>query len=162
MSEEFGYNPDENLDVPPAFFPAEDQFAIEPSDELVRVEVQGVYAVASGDTLVVLLTDGERELPIIIGPYEASAIGQHLDGQQYDRPLTHDLFKSAIEKLNASIDRIVIDDLWNGTYYAKIFLMQEKNEIQMDARPSDAIALAVRFNCPVYVASNILEQAPNV
>lgn len=150
----------ENLNDPPSFFPRELSGDGDRSDkELVAVRLEGVYvAEAEGQTTrFLVLTDGMRRLPILIGPFEATAISLPLDGRQPDRPMTHDLIKIMIERLGSTVDRIVIDDLWSGTFYAKVFLEQGEDEIAIDSRPSDAIALAVRFEAPIYVSEDILE-----
>lgn len=153
-----------NLDEPPAFFPQDflspDRDTSEMGD-LVEVSIDGVYAVESGNQIsrFVLLVDGGRRLPIMIGPFEAQAISLPLDGARPDRPLTHDLIKNMVERLGAFVDRIVIDDLWNTIYYAKVYLRKGDEEMEIDARPSDAVALAVRFDAPIFVSEGILETA---
>ncbi len=157
----------EDFDRPPPFFPYDESTPVPegPVDygEPVLVQVSGVYAAQSGDQVqrFVLLTDDERRLPIVIGPFEATAISLALEGTQPDRPLTHDLVKSMLERLECSIDRVVIDDLWGSTYYAKVYLRQGDEELEIDSRPSDAIALAVRFDANIYVADGIMEQGNN-
>lgn len=166
MPEEFegqeGPEEPENLDEPPAFFPYDGNGADRESGalgELIEVQIEGVFAAESNGSIsrFVLLSDGERKLPILIGPYEAQAISLPLEGTRPDRPMTHDLVRSVVDRLNATIDRVVIDDLWNTIYYAKLYLRTATEEIEIDARPSDAIALAVRFDAPIYVADGILE-----
>ena len=76
-----------------------------------------------------------------------------------DRPMTHDLFKNVLDRFEAVIDRVVIDDFWNTIYYAKLYVKSSKEEFEIDARPSDAIALAVRFDAPILVSEGILDQA---
>ena len=155
----------ENFDEPPAFFPYESAGPRrEPGSlgELVEVQIEGVFAAESGGNVsrFVLLTDGDRKLPILIGPYEAQAITLPLEGVRPDRPMTHDLIKSIMDRLEADLDRVVIDDLWSTTYYAKLYIKKGKEEFEVDARPSDSIALAVRFDAPIFVADGILDQAP--
>jgi hypothetical protein len=154
---------DDDLNVPPSFFPADgDQESAPPSlGEPVEVEIRGVFAAESQGTIThyVLVGDGARQLPIRIGPVEAHAISIALENGRSDRPMTHDLLKTVIEKLDGDVDRVVIDDLWNGVYYAKVYLIRGEEEIPIDARPSDGIALAVRFDVPVYVSEGILEAA---
>jgi uncharacterized protein len=162
MPEEFEGNDPENLDEPPPFFPMETgPAAREPGamGPLLEVQIEGVFAAESGGAIsrFVLVTDGERRLPILIGPYEAQAISLPLEGTRPDRPMTHDLIRNMLERVGYDIDRIVIDDLWNTIYYAKVYLKKGSEEIEIDARPSDAIALAVRFDAPIYVAEGILE-----
>jgi bifunctional DNase/RNase len=153
----------EDLDQPPPFFPYPDDETIrsdfEPG-EPVRCEVEAVFA-AQTDKLIqryVLLTDGERKFPIMIGAFEASAITYALENHRPDRPLTHDLLRNLLENLGGQIVRIVIDDLWHETYYAKIFVRTDGKEFVLDSRPSDAIALAVRTESPIYVVEGILNQ----
>jgi uncharacterized protein len=128
--------------------------------ELIEVSIEGVFAAENAGNIsrFVLLSDGERKLPILIGPYEAQAISLPLDGTQPDRPMTHDLVRNIMDRLEATLDRVVIDDLWNTIYYAKLYLKSKSDEeIEIDSRPSDAIALAVRFEAPIFVADGILE-----
>src|SRR5262245_33731534 len=139
----------ENFDDPPPFFPYDaNGSAREPGalGELVEVQIEGVFAAESNGSIsrFVLLSDGERKLPILIGPYEAQAISLPLEGTRPDRPMTHDLVRAVLDRLNTNLDRVVIDDLWNTIYYAKLYIRTDKEEIEIDARPSDAIALSVR------------------
>ena len=163
MPEEFeGSEQPENLDEPPAFFPYEGNGHVREAGalgELIEVQIEGVFAAESQGSIsrFVLVTDGERRLPILIGPYEASAISLPLEGSRPDRPMTHDLIRNILERLDMFVERIVIDDLWNTIYYAKVYLRKGDEEIEIDARPSDAIALAVRFDAPIYVSDGILE-----
>lgn len=157
-----GQDPPEDLNEPPPFFPLEPNgVPREPASlgELVEVNIEGVYAAETNGSIsrFVLVTDGDRRLPILIGPYEAQAISLPLEGTRPDRPMTHDLIRNLLDRLDATIDRIVIDDLWNTTYYAKLYLKKGKEEIEIDARPSDAIALAVRFDAPIFVSDGILQ-----
>lgn len=157
-----GENPDD-LNEPPSFFPTEEAEPHEPISlgEPVEVQIVGVF-VAEADGAIsrfVLLSDGRRKLPIIIGPYEAQAISLPMEGTRPDRPMTHDLFRTVIDRFDSTLDRVVIDDLWNTIYYAKLFFKKGDEEVVIDARPSDAIALAVRFDAPIYVAEGILETA---
>jgi bifunctional DNase/RNase len=153
----------ENLNEPPSFFPLDSSAPLrEPGNmgELIEVQIEGIYASdsAGNTSRFVLVSDGDRKLPILIGGFEATAITLPLEGQRPDRPLTHDLIRNILERLDIRLDRVVIDDLWNGIYYAKLYLRNGKEEIEIDARPSDAIALAVRFDSPIYVADAILDQ----
>ena len=98
-------------------------------------------------------------MPIWIGPFEADAITIELQSVEVARPLTHDLLKAAIEQLGAKITQVAITDLRNDTFYAEIALMVDGRRIEVDSRPSDAIALAVRARVPVYVAEEVMDQA---
>lgn len=165
MSEDFeGPEGPDDLNEPPAFFPLEvGPVDREPSSlgEPVECKIEGVFAADNGGQIsrFVSLSDGSRELRILIGPYEAQAISLPLEGTRPDRPLTHDLLRNIIDRFNASLDRVVIDDLWNTIYYAKLYLKRGNEEIEIDARPSDAIAMAVRFDAPIYVSEGILDAA---
>ncbi len=113
---------------------------------------------------VVILRDlqaaEERLLPIWIGPFEADAITIRLQGQEVARPLTHDLLKSVIEALGATVSYIVISDLDEGTFYARVVLqLLNGQEVEVDSRPSDAIALAVRAEAPMYAEESVLDRA---
>jgi len=101
--------------------------------------------------------DNQKSLPIGIGIFEASAIALKLDGTKSPRPLTHDLLKSAIEKLNAKIYKISINKLKDNTFYAKISLKSDRKKFDIDCRPSDAIALALRTNSPIFVEEKIID-----
>ena len=152
----------DDLEVPPSFFPYEDSLPErEPGSlgELVEVQIEGVFQAenATNVTRFVLLSDGERKLPILIGPYEAQAISLPLDGVRPDRPMTHDLVRNILERFEATLERVVIDDLWNTIYYAKLYIQANGEEMEIDSRPSDAIALAVRFDAPIFVADGILD-----
>ena len=104
--------------------------------------------------------EGSRLLPIVIGIAEATSIRLQLKKFQPPRPLTHDLIMSLLEKLDVTLQQIVIDRLENNTFFAKLFLLQNGgNSIEVDARPSDSIALAIRCNAPVFVEEDVLERA---
>jgi len=109
----------------------------------------------------VLLRDNRaRRVVIYVGQFEALAISLAMEGEDPVRPFTHDLTKLIIDKLDATIDRVVIDDLWNEVFYAKITLQKSNGTtVDIDARPSDAIALAIRTKSPIYMAEVVLEQA---
>lgn len=163
MPEEYEDEP-EGLERPPPFFPYEPDAtapALDGPGEPVEVSIEGVFAAESNGSIqrFVLLSDGDRKLPILIGLAEAAAISLPLEGATPDRPMTHDLVKTILERLGATVERIVIDDLWSTTFYAKIVLRHNETETIIDSRPSDAIAIALRFEAPVYVAENILQHA---
>ncbi len=101
----------------------------------------------------------DRYLPIWIGPAEADAIAVKLQGVSVPRPLTHDLLRSVIDVLGASVNSIVVNDLKNDTFYAKITLDVNGRQMEVDARPSDALALAVRVDVPIYVEESVLDKA---
>lgn len=113
----------------------------------------GAYALVLGET------KGKRRLPIIIGGFEAQAIAIELEKMTPSRPLTHDLFKSFAEGFNINVSEVLIYNLVDGIFFAKIITSDGSKEVEIDARTSDAIALAVRFNCPINTYEFILSQA---
>jgi hypothetical protein len=132
-----------------------------------EVKVMGIWGyqdaqnpdAAPKQTFVLLRDNRGRRAPIFIGPFETFAISMALEGQTVDRPLTHDLLKNLIDRLGGSVERITIDDLWQGTFYAKITIAQKNGQTQdIDARPSDAIALALRTKSPIYMAEDVIER----
>lgn len=113
----------------------------------------GAYALVLGEV------GGNRRLPIIIGASEAQAIALELEKIQPPRPMTHDLIRNLFDALGAEVTDIVIDDLREGTFYAKVRYVYDDEEAQLDARPSDAVALAVRTDAPIFVAASVLDEA---
>jgi bifunctional DNase/RNase len=130
-------------------------------DGLVEMVVESVRVHMLSNRHVVILKDAERDryLPIWIGAWEASAIAMRLQGLTAERPLTHDLFASTLEQLAVRIDRVVISELAEETYHARVYLDRDGVEVEIDARPSDALALAVRSEVPIFAAEAVLEQA---
>lgn len=116
---------------------------------------------SSGGAYALILNevDGNRRLPIIIGTFEAQAIALELEHIKPPRPMTHDLLKNAVEIFGADIKQVFINDLSEGTFFARILYRKNGEEIEQDARPSDAIALAVRFNAPIFVDPEVLDEA---
>ena len=128
----------------------------------VQVEILGLSASPSaGGAYALLLKEvfGIRRLPIIIGQYEAQSIALEMEGIKPPRPLTHDLLKSVIDNLGATINEIIINELRENTFYAKIKLEIATLTNEIDSRPSDAIALAVRTGAPLYVAEDVMKIA---
>ncbi len=103
--------------------------------------------------------EGEKTIPIWIGMLEAVSIASALQGIEFDRPMTHDLFKNFIELQSIELTKIEICDLKDSTFYAKIYFSSENNNFNMDARPSDAIALAIRFQKRIYVDEKVIEKS---
>lgn len=151
----------------PFFRDSDDEFFEEhPFDEYAGgeerlVEVTGVYEDRAGRTFVVLKDALGRQLPIMIGPFEAIAISLALQPGQitFPRPLTHDLLKNMLDKLNVSVEKVVVDDLFHDTFYARIYLVSQGELLQIDSRPSDAIALALRASAPIYVVERVFIEA---
>lgn len=111
------------------------------------------YAVILGEQ------DGKRRLPIVIGGFEAQAIAVAMENMTPNRPLTHDLFKNTLDAFDIQLEEIIINNLLDGIFYAQLICQQNGKTLQIDARTSDAISLAVRFNCPIYTFEFILESA---
>jgi bifunctional DNase/RNase len=130
-------------------------------DGLVEMVVESVrvHMLSSRHVVILKETGRERYLPIWIGPWEASAIAMRLQGLTPERPLTHDLFASTLEAVDARVTRVVISDLADETYHARLYLAHDGTEVEVDARPSDALALAVRSEASIYAAEEVLEQA---
>ena len=107
---------------------------------------------------VVILKDEKEQqsLPIWIGPLEASAIVSELEGIKFSRPMTHDLLKNIMEKLDVTVEKILITDLADNTYYAKIFLRQGDQSYEIDARPSDSMAIALRTKADIFVDDKVI------
>jgi bifunctional DNase/RNase len=103
--------------------------------------------------------EGNRRLPIIIGAFEAQAIALELEKIQPPRPMTHDLLRDTFEAVEVDVEEVVIDELREGTFFAKIRYRHDGEEHQLDSRPSDAVALAVRVDAPIFVAPAVLDEA---
>ena len=116
---------------------------------------------SSGGAYALILNEieGNRRLPIIIGTFDAQAIALELEHIKPPRPMTHDLLKNVIQSFGAEMKQVFINDLSEGTFYAQIIYNKNGEQIEQDARPSDAIALAIRFNAPIFVAEDILDEA---
>ena len=128
---------------------------------LVEMQIESVRVHMLSNRHVVILKDseGDRYLPIWIGAWEASAIAMRLQGLSAERPLTHDLFAAALDRLGVRVERVVISELSDETYHARIHLERDGVEVEVDARPSDALALAVRAEVQIFAAEEVLAQA---
>ncbi len=127
-----------------------------------KVTVSGVFMTNApeGITPIVFLENEEkRVLPIYIGAAEAFSIQTALEDVPYPRPLTHDLMLTIMEELHSRIEKVIIDDLNDGIFFARIVVRKDGEEYEFDARPSDSIALAIRTKAPVYVSKEVMEQA---
>ena len=111
------------------------------------------YAVVLGEV------DGKRRLPVVIGGFEAQAIAVAMEQMAPNRPLTHDLFKNTLESFSVDLKEVVINNLLDGVFYAKLVCIKDGEEYEIDSRTSDAIAMAVRFDCPIYTFEFIMESA---
>jgi len=130
-------------------------------DQLVEMQIESVRVHMLSNRHVVILKDpvGDRYLPIWIGAWEASAIAMRLQGLAAERPLTHDLFAATLAQLGVQVDRVVISELSEETYHARLHLRRDDAEVEVDARPSDALALAVRADVRIFCAEAVLDQA---
>ena len=106
--------------------------------------------------------DGERTLPIWIGLLEATAIASELEGIKFSRPMTHDLLKNIMGIIDIKVNRVEVCDLKNNTYYALIHITHDGKEISIDARPSDALALSLRVNAPIFVSEEVIQQSKQI
>jgi len=129
---------------------------------LVRMELARIIISEINDQQIIYLreVDGDRMFPILIGIFEATSIDRKVKGENPPRPLTHDLLKNAIEELGAEVQDVVVNNLIEHTYYAVIRVRQDGELVEVDSRPSDAIALSVNYDppLPIYVDDNVLEQ----
>lgn len=124
----------------------------------IRMDLFKIIISETSDQQVIVLKehDGQREFPIVIGISEAFAIDRRLKGIHAPRPLTHDLLASVIEHLNGQLEKIVIHDLRDRTFYARLVVRQNSRLIEVDSRPSDAIALGIATEVPIYVEEHVL------
>lgn len=127
-----------------------------PDMRKMKVDKLGIDLLTHDPVVILKDSDGKRYLPILIGPFEATAIALALEGTPVPRPLSHDLMKTIIESLKARVLRIVIHDIHDNTFYAKVVLDAGNGSIEVDARPSDSIALALRTNSPIFVSERII------
>jgi len=130
-------------------------------EDLLPMEVHGVNLDVMTNQPVVILREvgSKRFLPIWIGQFEATAILMEIQGVAPSRPLTHDLMKTLMDELHATLDRVVVTDLRDGTFYATLSVSVNGSHVDVDARPSDAIALAVRNGTPIFAAPDVMERA---
>ncbi|HKJ85342.1 MAG TPA: bifunctional nuclease family protein [Spirochaetia bacterium] len=126
---------------------------------LVEAEIWTVARTDKGNAVLVKPIGSERAVPIFIGQLEAQSILIGLGNVPMPRPLSHDLFVTMMEKLNATIDRVDITELKDGTFYARIVMKQGLKKIVIDSRPSDALGITARIHCPLYIAESIVEEA---
>jgi len=130
---------------------------------LIPVKVKQLVVDQTLSPVVLLVNqEGTQVLPIWVGPFEAQAIALAMQGILTPRPLTHDLIRSLFDKLDLKLERVLVQDIREGTYYAELYLNQGEKEIVIDARPSDAIALALRTNAPMYITEKVAAYTLNV
>jgi bifunctional DNase/RNase len=129
----------------------------------MKVDKLGIDLLTHDPVVILRDLEGKRYLPILIGPFEATAIALALERQAVPRPLSHDLMRSLIETLHAKLEHIVIHDIKDSTFFAKLVVRSNGDTQEIDARPSDGIALALRMQAPIYVSDKIVleEAAPD-
>ena len=127
----------------------------------LEVKIRGLMMDPVTNMPVVVLkeTSGTGVLPIWVGMHEANAIALEIEKVQTPRPMTHDLLKNLVRGLNATVERVVVTELKNDTFYAVIWMEQGGELVSLDARPSDALALALRSDCPIYVSEEVIRIA---
>ena len=122
----------------------------------MKVDKLGIDLLTHDPVVILKDLDGKRYLPILIGPFEATAIALALEGTQVPRPLSHDLMRTMLESMHATLEQIVIYDIKDSTFFAKLVVRQNGDTQEIDARPSDGIALALRMQAPIYVSDKIV------
>lgn len=131
---------------------------------LIKMTVRGIALDPITNMPIVILKDPEdrRALPIWVGIFEANAIALELEKVSTPRPMTHDLLKNILEGLGITVQQVIVNDLKENTFYATIELNRNGNVVTIDSRPSDAIALALRVNAPIFVTEKVVSQAKNI
>jgi len=130
--------------------------------EKIQLEILGMsYSQSQSGAYALILgeTDGKRRLPIIIGGFEAQAIAIELEKMKPARPLTHDLLKRVADSFHITVLEVIINKFYEGVFYAQLICDDGKQTVEIDSRTSDAVALAIRFKCPIYTYENIMSQA---
>lgn len=127
----------------------------------IEMKIRGLMVDPSTNAPIVILKDlkGDMVLPIWVGLYEANAIALEVEKATTPRPMTHDLLKNVVNGLNATVQRVVVTELKDDTFYAVLWLDQDGETVTVDCRPSDALALALRADCPIYVNEDVLRVA---
>ncbi|MGA7616600.1 MAG: bifunctional nuclease family protein [Thermoanaerobaculia bacterium] len=131
---------------------------------LVPMSIKGLMLDPVSNSPIVVLRDGDEKiyLPIWVGIFEANAIALRLENVDTPRPMTHDLLRSIIDSLQARVQRVIINDLRDSTFFARIEMTVDGKNLDIDARPSDAIALALRTDSPIFVDQSVLDQAQTI
>jgi len=128
---------------------------------MIQVELSRIIIDEKRQDQVIVLKekDGDRQIPIVIGFMEASSIKIKISGVDVPRPMTHDLIRTMLDTLEITIDRVVIHDIKNNTFFAKIHLIKDGKEYEIDSRPSDAIAMALRMEASIFVSEHVIMEA---
>jgi len=130
--------------------------------DMIRMELSKIIITETSEEQVIVLKEadsGDRAFPIVIGIWEAIAINRYINRQKTPRPMTHDLLGGVIENLGYNLDRILVNDLKDGVFFARLVLRKNGSVVEVDSRPSDAIALAVQTGARIFVSENVLEEA---
>ena len=129
--------------------------------DFIEVVIHGLTVDSNNNNPVILLKqkDGQKVMPIWIGLFEANSIAMSIGDVEVPRPMTHDLLRSILEESGFKVERVAVTDLKDNTFYATIYLRGDGDLVQVDSRPSDAIALAVRSQCPIYIMDTIFNQS---
>ena len=166
MPEDIDPESNDDMSNPPAFFPLGNDRPNKEQDREVRVEIEGFYDLENPaqpvQRVIVLIDETGRTVRMVIGAVEWLSIQMAKENDYPDRPLTHDLIRNILDRLGFTVDRILIDDLWHDVFYAKIFLHRGEEMIEIDSRPSDAIAMATRYGAPMYMSESVLEATQGV
>jgi bifunctional DNase/RNase len=130
----------------------------------IEMTIKGLMVDPITNTPIVILrdTEGQKVVPIWVGIFEANAIALQIENVATPRPMTHDLLRNVIHDLNASVEKVVVCDLQENTFYALIYLLLDGESVAIDARPSDAIALALRARAPIFVEESVIDNAKTV
>ena len=128
----------------------------------MKIAALAIDPVTNSPVVILKDEDEKQTLPIWIGPLEASAIVSELEGIKFSRPMTHDLLKNILEKLDVKLVKILITDLADNTYYARIVLQNGDDQIEIDARPSDSMALALRWKADIFVKEEVILSSQNI
>jgi bifunctional DNase/RNase len=122
----------------------------------MKVDKLGIDLLTHDPVVILKDLEGKRYLPILIGPFEATAIALALEGTPVPRPLSHDLMRTMLESLQATLEQIIIHDIKDSTFFAKLVVRRNGESLDIDARPSDGIALALRMQAPIFVSDKIV------
>jgi bifunctional DNase/RNase len=130
----------------------------------IEMTIKGLMVDPITNMPIIILRDqdGQKVLPIWVGVFEANAIALQMENVATPRPMTHDLLRNVISDLNATVQKVVVSDLKDNTFYALIHLLLGGNQLAVDARPSDAIALALRAKAPIFVEENVIDHAKTI
>lgn len=126
--------------------------------ELEIVALSHSITQSTSYAIILAVVNGTQRLPIVIGPMEAQSIAVVLENMSINRPLTHDLMKNFMKAVNADLQEIIISDVQEGVFFSKLICHTENDILEMDSRTSDALALAVRFGCPIYIYEDVLKK----